>query len=818
MGVRGAEQARQAAERLKRLLLPGLRAFARFLRRHPWQSALAAALLLAYMFSLPHPLFKDPLSLAVLDREGRLLGARIAADGQWRFPESDSVPGNFARCLVAFEDKRFYQHPGFDPIALARALRQNLRQGAVVSGGSTLSMQVIRLMRKNRPRTAWEKLVEIILATRLELGRSKSEILALYASHAPFGGNVVGLEAASWRYFGRPAALLSWAEAATLAVLPNAPGLIHPGRNRSRLLEKRNRLLSRLLDMALLDSLSWRLALTEPLPERPYPLPDWAPHLTARFLESPPPGMSARSTLDLGLQQRASEILLLHHQTLRQSGIYNAAALIVSVESGEVLAYVGNVPGVESQHSGAVDLIRAPRSSGSILKPFLYAAMLHGGELLPDMLTPDVPSYYSGFTPANFDHSYSGAVPAHRALARSLNVPAVRMLNQHGVARFHSELRRLGMRTLFRPADDYGLTLVLGGAESTLEDLAVMYGGMARSLLSYLPSEGRYPSDAYRPLTYLQGQQRPRASWQADAPLRASAIWLTFDAMERVTRPGVDAFWEHFSSSGRVAWKTGTSFGFRDAWAVGVTPRYVIAAWAGNADGEGRPELVGGLAAAPLLFDLFGLAGAGQDWFEMPYGDMAEASVCRQSGHLAGEACPEQDKAWIPLPGLRSAVCPYHRYVFLDPQGEQRVTDACYSPADMRRASFFILPAVQEVYYRNHHPDYRPLPPLKPGCEGGESQAGQQMDLIYPKSDTRVYIPRNLDGSPSGVVFRAIHRDPGAHIFWHLDEQYIGKTEQIHKLTLRPDPGLHVLTLVDGKGETLARNFEVVEEESSGGE
>ncbi len=410
--------------------------------------ALAAAV--SFAAALPRELFAPACSTVLYARGGELLGATIAADGQWRFPARSQVPEKFRRALVEFEDRRFYSHAGVDPFAVARAIRQNRSAGRVVSGASTLTMQVIRLSRAPRQRTVGEKLVEMLLALRLEMREDKGAILALFASHAPFGANVVGLDAAAWRWFGRPAQSLSWAESALLAVLPNNPSLMHPGRNRDALAAKRDRLLEALRESGALDDEECRLAKAEPLPPQPRPLPALAPHLLGGLR-----GLS-RSTIDAGLQQRAAAVVGRHGRELARAGIRNAAALVLDVATGEPLAYVGNTgDGPGSQ----VDIIRSPRSTGSILKPLLYASMLQAGEILPGQLVADVPTRYGGFFPQNMSLGYEGAVPAWRALARSLNVPAVRMLQEHGVDRFAATLKALGMTTLHRPARDYGLSL-----------------------------------------------------------------------------------------------------------------------------------------------------------------------------------------------------------------------------------------------------------------------------------------------------------------------------------------------------------------------
>ncbi|MEQ9593739.1 MAG: transglycosylase domain-containing protein, partial [Cyclobacteriaceae bacterium] len=361
---------------------------------------LSALTLIIYYFSLPKEIFQTPYSTVLEDRNGNLLSASIATDGQWRFPQSSIVPEKFKTAITLFEDKRFDSHIGFDLLSIGRAFKQNIEAGEIVSGGSTITMQVIRLSRKNRARTVFEKLLEIILATRLELRYSKSEILALYASHAPFGGNVVGIEAASWRYFGRTIDQMSWGEAALLAVLPNNPSLIHLGKNRSALKAKRDRLLTRLHRANQIDELTMELAMQEMLPKDPLPLPRLAKHLLDRAVREGMGQTRIASTVELQLQRSAEDVINKQFNVLRANQVYNAAALILEVNTGEVLAYVGNTNS-GAAHGENVDVIAAPRSTGSILKPFLYAAMMDEGKLLPQTLVPDVPTIISGFSPKN---------------------------------------------------------------------------------------------------------------------------------------------------------------------------------------------------------------------------------------------------------------------------------------------------------------------------------------------------------------------------------------------------------------------------------
>ncbi len=326
-----------------------------------------------YVNCLPDELFNNSTSTVLLDKDGNLLGAKIAADGQWRFSPGKNIPSKFETCLLEFEDRNFHEHYGISIRGIGRAISQNVKHKRVVSGGSTITMQLTRIMRKNPARSIGEKIIEMLLATRMEIRFDKTEILNYYASNAPFGNNVVGLEAASWRYFGRNSNSLTWAESATLAVLPNAPGLIYPGKNHKRLLDKRNRLLKRLYDIKKIDETTYHLALSEPLPNKPLPLPQLAPHLLAKLIKEGYKGQTIQSTIDNNLQQKTAQLLQIHSDRLQENKIYNGAVMITSVKTGKVLAYIGNTTSANKEYSSDVDCICAARSTGSILKPFLYA-------------------------------------------------------------------------------------------------------------------------------------------------------------------------------------------------------------------------------------------------------------------------------------------------------------------------------------------------------------------------------------------------------------------------------------------------------------
>ncbi|MDR2475053.1 MAG: penicillin-binding protein 1C [Bacteroidales bacterium] len=757
----------------------------------PWPKKLYAAvfcLLVGYVFCLPQKLFDVPYSTIVLDRRGELLGARIADDGQWRFPPSDTVPEKFKICLTAFEDRYFQYHWGVNPLAVARAIRQNILNGRIVSGGSTITMQLIRLSRGNK-RTMLEKAIEMTLATRLEFRCSKDEILALYASHAPFGGNVAGLEAAAWRYFGHSPTQLSWAEAAVLAVLPNAPSMLHPSKNRQALLTKRNKLLKRLLDAHTINELTYELAISEPLPGEPLPLPQIAPHLVANYYLTRN-GKKTVSTVDCGVQTRVESILSRWNGEFVRSGVRNLAAIVVDIEMNQVIAYCGNV-GFSSGASGSqVDVIRAPRSSGSILKPFLYCAALQEGELLPDMLLPDIPININGFSPQNFDRQFSGAVLASEALARSLNVPAVQLLRTYSVPKFYNFLKKAGITTLTKPASHYGLSLILGGAETSLWDVASVYCLMARTMLGM--NDAPFTTDFSTP------NMR-----NAQPVFHSGAVWQTFEVIKGVNRPE-EIDWQVIPSMQPVAWKTGTSYGFRDGWAVGTTSKYLVGVWVGNASGEGVSGLTGARTAGPVMFDIFNIMPS-SSWFLTPYDDLTEVEVCRQTGHLKGRFCTDADTALVAVNALRTATCPYHRQISISDDGHRVYAD-CAGDSGIKLVSWFVLPPAWEWYYRQHHPEYQPLPSYSPKCADGSDSP---MQFIYPQRNITISLPKQLDGSNGSVVFELAHSNSNAKVYWHLDNDYVETTQYFHRLSLTPTPGKHTVTVVDDAGNTLSTTLRV---------
>lgn len=765
---------------------------------------LAGVLLLLAFLLVPPVKFKNTTSTVLLDRNGQLLSATVSDEGMWQFPEVDTVPEKFAICLTQFEDAYFRYHLGVNPVSVIRATKQNIQARRIVSGASTITMQLVRLSRRGKPRTFYEKGIEMLLAVRTEFAFSKRTILAKYASQAPFGGNVVGLDAAAWRYFGTSPNNLSWAEAATLAILPNAPGLIFPGRNQNLLIEKRNRLLAKLKSKGYIDDETYQLALLEPAPNPANDLPQDATHLLTRCIHDGLKGKMVKSTIDKRLYDNAYGIAQRYHRHFMANGIRNMAAMVIDNRNSEVLVYIGNILSDKPENSSRVDIIKSKRSYGSLLKPFLYGFMLNEGLLYPRQLVNDVPVAYSDFTPQNFSKTFEGMVSANEILSRSLNVPSVNLLRQYGIEKFHNNLQQMGVKSINKPPSHYGLSIILGGAEASMWELAGIYSALSRNA-------GGIQNSNVALRYQLDSTAKVKQIFNCNG-IGSGAAYLTLEALTQANRPGEDGAWRHFISSQRIAWKTGTSYGFRDAWAIGTTPDYTVAVWVGNADGEGRADLIGVAAAAPVMFDIFSLLPT-SNWFTPPWFDLKSVVTCKQSGLMSSENCTDTITEYVPVVKTKTLPCSYHHKIYVDKDQKNRLTLGCAKQEEMFETSWFVLPPAQEWFYTKLHAEYRKLPPFRKGC----AQANDKLPniaLIYPYAGADIYIPREAKDIKGHSIWKATHRNPKAIIYWHLNDVFLGKTSGTHEMLVSPQPGAYTLTLVDDVGEVLQKRIRIIGVES----
>ncbi len=473
-------------------------------------------------------------------------------------------------------------------------------------------------------------------------------------------------------------------------------------------------------------------------------------------------GKQLQTTINFSLQKRINLIAKNHYLALHQNQINNLAVLVLDVKTRNVLAYVGNAP-TTIDNQNYVNVIDKPRSTGSLLKPFLFASLLDAGELLPNTLVADIPTIINGYSPTNFSKNFNGAVPARIALSRSLNVPAVRMLRRYGLQRFYKKLKKTGFSHISKPPDYYGLSLILGGAESSLWEITSAYAAMASTVSFFNHSSSEYRKNEFLRSIILNHNIADFGKITPSPPIyNAGAIYQTLDALKEVNRPQGEENWQFYSDAQPIAWKTGTSYGFKDAWAVGVTPQFAIGVWVGNADGEGRPGLTGIQAATPALFDVLAVLPNNGSWFKEPYDEMVKASICRKSGFISSIYCSETQTQWIVKTGLKTKMCPYHHPVFLDKTQQFRVNSSCYDLSKMVKKNWFSLPPFLEYYYAPLHPEYKPLPLFKQDClQNGETR----MQFIYPKKGETIIVPKTFEQNNGELVFKVIHRNPESTLY-----------------------------------------------------
>jgi len=755
--------------------------------------------LLYLVIPIPNPLFKNDYSTVVLDKDGQILRLFLNQDEQLILPpdKSQKIPAKLKQAVLFFEDRYFKYHPGINPVSILRAIKQNTSTGKIVSGASTITMQLARLM-KPKSRTFTHKLLEMLQALKIELKFSKAEILQSYLNHAPYGGNIIGFRAASLRYFRKFPQELTWAESATLAVLPNAPALISPQQNPDILKRKRDRLLERMYKVNIIDQETYSLAILESAPQNSYPLEMQAAHLARSLKTKYPNKHILHTTIDIKLQQTVKDIIQNQQRHLSSLGISNLCALIVETQSGVVRAYLGSA----NFNTSRVDGIRAARSSGSILKPFLYALSMDEGLILPETLIKDIPTYFGPFSPANADEKYRGVVSAKQALIQSLNVPATRLLNKFGLEIFYHFLKQAGLSTLFRKAENYGLPLIIGGAEVTPWDMAGLYRGLARG--------GKFsPLKVIKNRSFSHPERSRGMNFSTEKQLISpGAAYLTLNMLNEVKRPGTEYYWQQYLGQRSLAWKTGTSYGQRDAWAVGVNQQWTIVVWAGNFDGLGNANLSGVGSAGPVLFDIFQHLPEQKEksWFQSPDSALQKTELCKHSGFAAGPYCPERIEVDAPIEMKSLNLCPFHKQITVSFDAKEQVCSLCWDE-NHKFVTRLIFPPEVEQFLRQSGNQIDNTPPHRKSCPAPPVQ--KPLKIIYPTAKAFIFLPRDFGGSLQKLNCRAAHQQQGQTIYWYLDTHYLGNSVEQHQKSIELTKGWHKLELVDQDGHKDAVRFYV---------
>ncbi|MFW5972289.1 MAG: penicillin-binding protein 1C [Bacillota bacterium] len=760
-----------------------------------------------WFIELPAPFFLQDYSTVVQDINGKYLRVFLNENEQWCFPPDErEIPYKLKTAVVNYEDKRFYSHPGIDIFALGRAISQNIRAGEVESGASTLTMQVLRLSRP-KDRTIKNKLIEMVQALKLDFKYSKEDIFKMYLTHAPYGGNIIGYRAASLRYFGKSPDEITWGEAAILAVLPNGPGRINPMNGREILKTKRDRLLNKLYNEGVFDQQTLKLALAEKIPDEQLPF-DLSVPLLSRKLKSDYDKDIIQTTIDKDIQENTRDITGQYMELMKDQGINNCAVLIADTRTGAVKAYIGSNDFYDLDNAGRIDGVQMLRSSGSILKPFLYGLAMDEGLIIPQSKVKDIPVSYGAYTPYNSDGSFSGIVSAGNSLINSLNAPAVSLLDEYGVNNFYEFLIDADLRGMFRSSDQYGLPLILGGAEISLWDAASMYYSLGNygdfNKLHVLTSDNGLNDSSE--INNIHNDEKNK-----NQLISKGSSYLILDVLKEVKRPGMEYYWKEYSSNRQIAWKTGTSYGNRDAWALGVSPDWTVAVWVGNFSGVENKNLTGLDAAGPLFFRLFNSLDKdnNKSWFDEP-DDLKEIEVSASTGYQIRKGLNELTKT-ITVKAPASAkplrYSPYEKMIYVNNDETEEVCSLCWEVGNYKKIYKLAYPpdVIDFLNERGNNNIYS----LPHNRDCPSTSGYNPIEFIYPKNGNMIMIPRGIDGTYQKVKFKIAYSYDDNILYWYLDNNYLGKTVGKHHKLLLPSVGWHRLYVIDERGNHREIKFYV---------
>lgn len=733
-------------------------------------------LLLNLLFPLPVKVYYSQIILA---SDSSILHTSLSRDDKWRMKtELPEIVPQLREALLFKEDRYFYYHPGFNPFAIGRALVNNIVSRKKTSGASTITMQVIRLL-EPRERTYTSKFIEIFRAMQLEWELNKEEILQLYINLVPYGGNIEGVKSASVLYLGRLPNHLSLAQITALTIVPNRPTSLRPGRNNEMIRQERNKWLTRFKEAHLFPDADIEAALEEPLEASRLKAPKEIPHLARRLAALYPEKDIIRTCINTKIQQRIEQIGYNYQQRIRQKHIYNSAVMVLNNQTMEVEAYMGSADFSDNEHAGQVDGIRAVRSPGSALKPLIYAMGFDEGKITPKSVMNDVPTDFDGYAPENFDKKFNGKVSVEKALAFSLNIPAVKMLEEVTVPRFLQKLKNAGFKKVIKGERNLGLSAILGGCGVTLEEMAGLYSAFANSGKVFLPR-------------YLQVEAKTEKA-QLFSPM---AAYMTTDILTQITRPDLPNNYQSSYHVPTVAWKTGTSYGRRDAWSIGYNKKYTVAVWIGNFTGEGVPELTGADIATPLLFEIFNNIGynASSNWFFKP-ADLKFRFVCPESGKLPGDYC-EHSVVDYYIPNISSAEkCEHLKPVNVSTDEHYSYCNLCLPEGGYKKKLYPNLSPELIDYYQSKGIEFTQIPEHNPKCSRiQESNAPKIISPVHNKE----YIVEKED--PAEIALKCNAHNEVKKVFWYINNQFYKEAFANEKIFLKPPEGKVKISCSDDKG------------------
>lgn len=709
-------------------------------------------------------------STSILDYNGKLMDVFLSDDEEWHIKVEDDIPANLRTAVLIYEDKNFDKHFGVDFLAIARALVKNIT-GNKRSGASTITMQVAKLANRKK-RTYINKYIEIIQSFKIETKLNKDEILKLYLNNAPYGGNVVGYGTASRMYYKKEPKNLSWAECSLLAVLPNSPGALNVGKNRDKLVDKRNYLLDKLYNKGYITEQQLHLAKREPLPENRYAFEKVAPHL-ARRLHNNEESKVIKTTIDYDLQQRMQEVVKSYNNFTNSEGIDNAAMLIIENKTRNVKAYIGSQDFMDMNNAGQVDGILAKRSPGSILKPFLYALCIDEGLIAPESLVQDVPMFFSNFNPQNSNKKYTGMIEARDALISSLNIPFVHLLQQYGVERFYYFLKNL-LEFEENAPENYGLSLVLGTKEFSIEQIATLYTGLAN-----------YGS--FKKLNYLVDKHDDKTKTM----FTKGSSYLTLDTLKELIRPGLNNYYKWKQP---VSWKTGTSFGKRDAWACGMTNEWTVVVWVGNFSGRGSENISGVISSGRLLFNVFQELDTNSN-FEEPTSDLINIKVDKTTGYRTEFDELETKTIKYPRYAKPLRLSPYYKKIYVDENGKE-VDSRDINFVNSEEKIILNYPIEVVNYLIREKRDVSDIYDV--------NSKESSLKILYPTPNLKILIPKDIDKEQKLVV--KIANIKNQNVYWYVDNEFIGIDNSYEK-EMSFDVGEHTLTIMSEDGELTKTSF-----------
>ncbi len=711
--------------------------------------------------------------------DGSVVHAFLSSDQKWRMKtELQEISPLLRTTIVRKEDRWFYWHPGVNPFAIVRAALFNVWTHRIGSGASTISMQVARLLQP-RSRTLWSKLLEAFHAIQLEIHYSKDEILQLYLNLVPYGGNIEGVKAASLLYFDRLPLQLSLAQVVTLAVIPNRPTSLRLGEQNPEILRQRNVWLQRFDAASVFAHDRIVDAMQEPTVLKRVDVPRWAPHYALRLKDRFPSEDIIHSTLNARAQHDCAVLCYNYIQRTKMLGIYNCSAMVINNQTQDVEAYIGSADFSDRLHAGQCDGIQALRSPGSALKPLLYAMAIDKGLLTPKTVLSDVPVDYNGYAPENYDQNFHGAVTVEQALAQSLNVPAVKVLHDIGVQPFAAKLSALGFKSIAPDAANVGLSLALGGCGVRLEEMAHLYSCFAAG--------GRL-----RALHWLQSD-RDTMSKQMISP---GASFMVTDILTQLTRPDLPVNYLSATHVPKVAWKTGTSYGRRDAWSIGYNKRFTIAVWVGNFSGEGIADLSGASSATPLLFSLFNALdyNATGDWYSAPK-DVDFRLVCAESGLVPGEYCDKTVTDYF-IPTVSPAQrCSHVQLIPVSQDGRMSYCTSCLPKAGFKRILVRNYAPELLAYYKREHIAVELPPPHNPLCTRVEHDHAPH---ISSPSAGKSYLVSRTDKNP--LMLACTVAPDVREVYWFLNDKLIQEALPTAQVFIKPQRGRNKISCSDDKG------------------